>query len=75
MALSDSGQRDEARLVMGGEDFARMMLECPGTYNLMGNEDCAPVHHPEYNFNDDAIPARASFWIEFFKSWVHIMKR
>jgi metal-dependent amidase/aminoacylase/carboxypeptidase family protein len=24
----------------------------------------APVHHPKYNFNDEAIPAGCSWWAE-----------
>ena len=63
-----SGQCDEAPLVMGGEDFAYMLLERPGAYILMGNGDTAAVHHPEYNFNDEAIPAGVSFWVELAES-------
>ncbi|MHA6325575.1 M20 aminoacylase family protein [Roseivivax sp. CAU 1753] len=59
-----SGQCDDAPLVMGGEDFAFMLEERPGAYILVGNGDTAAVHHPEYNFNDDAIPAGCSFWAE-----------
>ena len=47
-----------------------MLLERPGAYILMGNGDNAPVHHPEYNFNDDAIPAGVSFWVELAKSQI-----
>jgi len=52
---------DNSDLVMGGEDFAYMLEERPGAYILIGNGDTAPVHHPEYNFNDDAIPAGCSW--------------
>ena len=68
MARVVSGQCDEAPLVMGGEDFAYMLLERPGAYILMGNGDTAAVHHPEYNFNDAAIPAGVSFWVELAES-------
>ena len=68
VARSVSGQCDEATLVMGGEDFAYMLSERPGAYILMGNGDSAPVHHPEYNFNDDTIPAGDSFWVELAES-------
>ena len=65
VARSVSGQCDEAPLVMGGEDFAFMLEERPGAYILVGNgEEGALVHHPEYNFNDDAIPAGCSWWVE-----------
>jgi hippurate hydrolase len=62
VARSVSGQCDEAPLVMGGEDFAYMLEERPGAYILVGNGDTAMVHHPEYNFNDEAIPAGCSWW-------------
>jgi hippurate hydrolase len=54
----------EAPLVMGGEDFAFMLEERPGAYILVGNGDTAPVHHPEYDFTDEAIPAGCSWWAE-----------
>jgi hippurate hydrolase len=57
-----SGSCDDAPLVMGGEDFAFMLEERPGAYILVGNGDTASVHHPEYNFNDEAIPAGCSWW-------------
>ncbi|PWG15680.1 M20 aminoacylase family protein [Salibaculum griseiflavum] len=62
VARSVSGQCDEAPLVMGGEDFAYMLEERPGAYILVGNGDTAMVHHPEYDFNDEAIPAGCSWW-------------
>ncbi len=64
VAKSVSGGCDDAPLVMGGEDFAFMLEERPGAYILVGNGDSAAVHHPQYNFNDDAIPAGCSWWAE-----------
>jgi hippurate hydrolase len=64
VAKSVSGDCADAPLVMGGEDFAFMLEERPGAYILVGNGDSASVHHPEYNFNDDAIPAGCSWWAE-----------
>lgn len=64
VARSISGSCDDAPLVMGGEDFAYMLEERPGAYILVGNGDTALVHHPEYNFNDEAIPAGCSWWAE-----------
>lgn len=64
VARAVSGQCDDAPLVMGGEDFAYMTEERPGAYILIGNGDTASVHHPEYNFNDEAIPAGCSWWAE-----------
>lgn len=62
VAAKVSGACDEAPLVMGGEDFAYMLEERPGAYILVGNGDTASVHHPEYNFDDEAIPAGCSWW-------------
>lgn len=64
VATSVSGGCDEVPLVMGGEDFAFMLEERPGAYILVGNGDTAMVHHPKYNFNDEAIPAGCSWWAE-----------
>ena len=64
VAKSVAGECDEAPLVMGGEDFAFMLEERPGAYILVGNGDTAMVHHPEYNFDDEAIPAGCSWWAE-----------
>jgi len=64
VARAVSGGCDEAPLIMGGEDFAYMLQERPGAYILVGNGDTAMVHHPEYNFNDEAMPAGCSWWAE-----------
>ncbi len=64
VAQSVGGNVIEAPLVMGGEDFAFMLEERPGAYILVGNGPGAQVHHPEYNFNDEAIPVGCSWWAE-----------
>jgi amidohydrolase len=64
VARSVGGNVIEAPLVMGGEDFAFMLEERPGAYILVGNGPSAQVHHPEYNFNDEAIPVGCSWWAE-----------
>jgi hippurate hydrolase len=48
--------------VMGAEDFAFMLEARPGAFIFVGNGDSAGLHHPSYNFNDDAIPVGASYW-------------
>ena len=64
VAAKVSGSCAEAPLVMGGEDFAYMLEERPGAYILVGNGDTAMVHHPAYDFDDNAIPAGCSWWAE-----------
>ena len=50
--------------IMAAEDFAYMLEERPGAYIMLGNGDGPTVHHPEYDFNDDAIPAGCSWYAE-----------
>jgi amidohydrolase len=50
--------------IMAGEDFSFMLEERPGAYMFLGNGEGATVHHPKYNFNDDAIPAGCSWFAE-----------
>ncbi len=53
--------RNKAPL-MGSEDFAFMMEKVPGAYINLGNGPGAYPHHPEYNFNDAAIPFGAALY-------------
>jgi metal-dependent amidase/aminoacylase/carboxypeptidase family protein len=48
--------------LMGAEDFSFMLNERPGAYIFLGNGDTAMVHHPAYNFDDDAIPFGSSWY-------------
>ncbi|ABV93030.1 amidohydrolase [Dinoroseobacter shibae DFL 12 = DSM 16493] len=68
VARKVSGDCAEAPLVMGGEDFAYLLNARPGAYILVGNGDTAAVHHPAYNFNDEAIPAGCSWWAEIVET-------
>jgi amidohydrolase len=54
---------DDYPPMMGAEDFAYMLEERPGAYIFVGNGDSAGLHHPAYNFNDDAIPFGTSYWV------------
>ncbi len=67
VASKVAGGCQTAPLVMGGEDFAYMLEERPGAYILVGNGDTAQVHHPEYDFDDNAIPAGCSWWAEIIE--------
>jgi amidohydrolase len=48
--------------MMWGEDFCEMLDVCPGAFILLGNGPSADLHHPAYEFNDEAIPAGASWF-------------
>ncbi|MBV9556821.1 MAG: amidohydrolase [Pseudolabrys sp.] len=49
--------------MMGAEDFSFMLNARPGAFIWIGNGDSAGLHHPKYNFNDDAIPFGTSYWV------------
>lgn len=55
---------DSTDPIMPSEDFAYMLEERPGAYIFIGNGDTAMCHHPQYNFDDDAIPAGCSWFAE-----------
>ena len=48
--------------VMGGEDFSFMLEARPGAFIFIGNGNTAGVHHPTYDFNDDAHARGRSYW-------------
>ena len=52
----------EVAPMMGGEDFSFMLNTRPGAYIFVGNGDTAMVHHPAYNFSDEAIPFGSSWY-------------
>ncbi|KPF99905.1 amidohydrolase [Rhodopseudomonas sp. AAP120] len=54
--------------LMGAEDFAYMLEARPGAFIFIGNGDSAGLHHPAYNFNDDAIVYGTSYWIKLVET-------
>jgi amidohydrolase len=54
--------------LMGGEDFAYMLERRPGAFIFCGNGHTAGLHHPAYDFNDDAIVYGTSYWIKLVES-------
>jgi hippurate hydrolase len=53
--------------IMGAEDFSYMLEARPGCFVQLGQRGAdgrggVPVHHPKYDFNDDAIPYGVSFF-------------
>ena len=50
--------------IMAGEDFSYMLNARPGAYIMIGNGEGATVHHPEYDFDDAAIPAGCSWFAQ-----------
>ena len=54
--------------MMGAEDFSYMLNARPGAFIWVGNGDSAGLHHPSYNFNDDAIPYGTSYWVRLVET-------
>jgi amidohydrolase len=54
---------DRVPPVMGAEDFSYMLEARPGAMIFVGNGDTAGLHHPRYDFNDEAIPVGTSYWV------------
>jgi amidohydrolase len=53
-------------LIMASEDFSFMLEQVPGCYINIGNGDgegACEVHNPAYDFNDEAIPLGAAFFV------------
>ncbi len=55
----------DRRPSMGAEDFAYFLQEKPGAYVWIGNgpgEGGCMLHNPNYDFNDDVMPAGVAYW-------------
>ena len=60
--------QDNVNPLMGGEDFSYMLEARPGAFIFAGNGDTAMVHHPDYDFNDELIPAGCSYWVKLVET-------
>lgn len=56
------GVDDRSDREMGSEDFAYMLEARPGSYLFLGTGPGAGLHHPAFDFNDEAAPIGASFF-------------
>jgi amidohydrolase len=63
----DANVRDMSPM-MGGEDFSYMLEARPGAFIFCGNGDSAGLHHPAYDFNDEAILYGTSYWIKLVEN-------
>jgi metal-dependent amidase/aminoacylase/carboxypeptidase family protein len=54
--------------IMGAEDFSYMLEARPGAFVFIGNGDSAGLHHPAYNFNDEAIVYGTSYWVKLVET-------
>src|SRR6201995_1853822 len=66
--VAGNGNVGEMPPLMGGEDFAYMLENRPGAFIFCGNGASAGLHHPAYNFDDEAIVYGASYWIRLVEN-------
>ena len=66
--VSGEANVHETPPLMGGEDFSYMLEARPGAFIFCGNGDSAGLHHPAYNFNDEAILYGTSYWIKLVEN-------
>ncbi|GJD53582.1 Hippurate hydrolase [Methylobacterium crusticola] len=60
--------KTDPHLLTASEDFSFMLEARPGSFILIGNGvnqdgSFAPVHTPEYDFNDDILTLGAAYWV------------
>ena len=58
----EAGVDAEAGREMGAEDFSYLLEKRPGCYLFLGQGKGAGLHHPAYDFNDEAAPFGATFF-------------
>ncbi|WP_271407792.1 M20 aminoacylase family protein [Pseudomonas sp. Q1-7] len=64
--LGDDGLTPGMKPICASDDFAFWLEQVPGCYLLIGNGDGeggCEVHNPGYDFNDQALPLGATFWV------------
>lgn len=65
----------EISVSMGGEDFAFYQQEIPGCFIRLGITSldawggAVPLHHPTFDFNDDAIATGVTLFCALAQSW------
>ena len=55
---------------LGSEDFAFMLQKKKGTYCFLGNGDTPMVHHPQFIFNQEILPAGAAYWVALTEGYL-----
>lgn len=59
---------DKMKPRMGSEDFAFMLEARPGAFIFLGNGPSAGLHHPAYDFNDEALPYGIGYWVSLVET-------
>ena len=59
---------DEIAPSMGAEDFSYMLEARPGSFLYLGQGIGPSVHHPKFDFNDEAAPLGASYFVKLIET-------
>jgi hippurate hydrolase len=59
---------DDLAPEMGAEDFSYMLEARPGAFLFLGQGVGPSVHHPKFDFNDEAAPVGASFFARLIET-------
>jgi amidohydrolase len=54
--------------ITASEDFARFLAHVPGCFGFMGNGDSAPLHAPNYDFNDAGLTHGVDLYVAIAKA-------
>ena len=71
--VGDAQVETDAAPITGGEDFAFMLQQRPGSFIFIGNGanadgSFAGLHTPKYDFNDEIIPLGVAYWVRLVES-------
>jgi hippurate hydrolase len=65
---------DVVEAVSGRARQAKTLPSCcrrsPGSYLFVGNGDSAPLHNPQYDFNDAIIAPAARYWVRLAEAFL-----
>ncbi|MBD9387946.1 M20/M25/M40 family metallo-hydrolase [Agrobacterium sp. AGB01] len=64
--VSNVDRRTPAQLA--SEDFAYFLQKRPGAFFFLGNGNSAPLHSPDYDFNDQIIATGVEFWCRLIRA-------
>ncbi|MBV2142004.1 amidohydrolase [Falsochrobactrum sp. TDYN1] len=64
----ESKVKTDVAPMMAAEDFSYMLETRPGAYIFIGNGDTPGLHHPAYDFNDEAIPYGVSYFASIIET-------
>ncbi|WP_273726328.1 M20 aminoacylase family protein [Brucella gallinifaecis] len=64
----ESKVKTDVAPMMAAEDFSYMLEARPGAYIFLGNGETPGLHHPAYDFNDDAIPYGVSYFVSVIET-------